>query len=533
MRSSDVGTVSSSQTSQPDGIRSTFHRHSVNPFETDTPWRALEIFLLVPMLPVLMIRLTLLALAFGTASFFVTVAAFLPKPIQRTAVLPLKWCSRLVLYAFGFWWIEEEGLEENGFENVGIICGASHASLLDVFYYAYRWLPSFVAKRDIREMPFIGWFAQVLNSVFVDRHADAKTKAAYKSKIEAIAENPKAPPVLIFPEGTCTNGKSLITFKRGAFEPGVDLLPVCMQYRSEMNPACVGRNSEVLFLLRVMMQWSNKLHVQILPVHKPTEEEKQDSILFAEHIQDLMGDAMGIPKTRHSIADMFFYQQVVDQELPEKIFQFIFADLYEYFLLRDREERKAFRHTLMHLLDRWHQVDRDSDGKISKSEFLNYAKQAGIGENIGEAIFFQFDVLGNDSVDFLELAAACFELLRLAEFVVYENPEGIGPREIRDAYRFYRGSLGGVSRESVETLLKRTAGLDMPSEILDRHFPEEGEFSVIGLKSFSKFYMEEKNYLKLPFAVASVLVNHVLEVPEISELSQEHTPQEPHKNHTN
>jgi hypothetical protein len=48
---------------------------------------------------------------------------------------------------------------------------------------------------------------------------------------------------------------------------------------------------------------------------------------------------------------------------------------------------------------------------------------------------------------------------------------------------------------------------------------------VIGLRSFSKFYLKEKNYLKLPFAVASVLVNHVLEVPEISELPQEHSPQ--------
>jgi lysophosphatidylcholine acyltransferase/lyso-PAF acetyltransferase len=525
LRSSDVGSTDSSFGGQPDGVRSTFHTRDINPFETNTPWQTLEILLFIPMLPVLMVRLALVGLAFGLASCFVTVAAILPKPMQRTAILPLKWCARLVLYAFGFWWIEEEGLEENGDANVGIICGASHASLLDVFYYAYRWLPSFVAKRDIREMPFIGWFAEVLNSVFVDRHADAKTKAEYKSKIESIAENPKAPPVLIFPEGTCTNGKSLITFKRGSFEPGVDLLPVCMQYNSRMNPASVGRNSHLLFLVRVMMQWTNKLHVQVLPVHKPTEEEKDDPILFAEHVQDTMGDAMGIPKTRHSIADMFFYQQVVDQELPEKIFQFIFADLYEYFLLRDRQERKAFRHTLMHLLDRWHQVDRDSDGKISKSEFLHYAQQAGISENIGEAIFLQFDVLGNDSVDFLELAAACFELLRLAEFVVYENPEGIGPREIRDAYRFYRGSLGGVSRESVETLLKRTAGLDIPVDILDTHFPDRGEFSVIGLRSFSKFYLKEKNYLKLPFAVASVLVNHVLEVPEISELPQEHSPQ--------
>ena len=468
--------------------------------------------------------------AFGIASVFVLLAGFLPKRFQRTAILPLKWCSRWVLYAFGFWWIEEEGIEENSTTEVGIICAASHSSLLDVFYYSYRWLPSFVAKRDIQDMPLIGWFAEILNSVFVDRHADARTKAAYKAKIESIAENAKAPPVLIFPEGTCTNGKSLITFKRGGFDPGVKLLPVCMQYDSDMNPASVGRNSDVLFLLRVMMQWTNRLKVQVLPVYAPSDKEKEDPILFAENVQNLMSESMGIPKTKHSLADMFFYQQVVDQELPDKVFQFIFADLYDYFLLRNRQERREFRKILMRLLDKWKWVDQNNDGNISRLEFLNCAKQVGISEAIGDAIFEQFDILGNENVDFLELAVSCFELLRLAEFVVYENPDGIGPREVRDAYRFYRGSLGGVARDSVVSLLKTTSGLDIPETTLDKYFPDKGEFSVIGLQKFSEFYIAEKNSLKLPFAVASVLVNHVLEIPEISELPQEKPALETHKN---
>ena len=521
MSSSDVATTFENHRESSDGARSAFHTRQVNPFETHTPWTLKEVLLTIPMLPVLVIRLGLLGIAFATASCFVLLAGFLPKRFQRTTILPLKVCSRVVLYAFGFWWLEEEGLEENSTTEVGIICAASHSTLLDVFYYSYRWLPSFVAKRDIQDMPLIGWFAEILNSVFVDRHADARTKADYKARIEAIAENAKAPPVLIFPEGTCTNGKSLITFKRGGFEPGVKILPVCMQYESELNPACVGRNSSVLYLLRVMLQWSNKLYVQILPVYTPSKEEKEDPILFAENVQILMGDAMGIPRTRHSLADMFFYQQVVDNEMPEKIFQFIFAELYEYFLLRNREERREFRKLLMRLLDKWHWVDQNNDGHISRAEFLACAKEAGISESIGGVIFEQFDVLGNQSVDFLELAAASFELLRLNQFVVDENPDGIGPREIRDAYRFYRGSLGGVSREGLTTLLKTTAGLEIPQEALKRHFPDDGEFSVIGLKGFTELYRAEKNYLKLPFAVASILVNHVLEIPEISDMPQE------------
>lgn len=509
------------QSRHKDGARSNFHTREVNPFDTDTPWTALEVALFLPMLPVFFLRLILLGCAFGSASVFILFAGLLPTAWQRTAQLPLKICARLVLYSFGFWWLREEGLEEHKNANVGIICAASHATLVDVFYYAYRWLPSFVAKRDIRNMPLIGWFAEVLNSIFVDRHADAKTKAEYKARIDAIAEDAKAPPVLIFPEGTCTNGKALITFKRGAFEPGVKLLPVCMQYRSRVNPAAVGRNSHVLFLARVMMQWSNRMHVQVLPPYTPTEEDKSDPILFAERVQTLMSDAMGLPNTRHSLADMFFYQKVVDEELSEKTFQFVFADLYDYFSLRDRQERRQFRQLLMRLLGRWRTVDRDRDGHISQAEFLAYAARAGISRNIGEVIFEQFDMQGNYTVDFLELAVACFELLRLAEFVVYEDPGGIGNREVRDAYRFYRGSLGGVSRASVENLLIKGCGLEIPAEILDQYFPKDVSFSVIGLEGFREFYLAQKNYLKLPFAVASVLVNHVLEVPDIADWSHE------------
>ena len=34
----------------------------------------------------------------------------------------------------------------------------------------------------------------------------------------------------IFPEGTCTNRSSLITFKGGAFIPGVPVQPVCLEF---------------------------------------------------------------------------------------------------------------------------------------------------------------------------------------------------------------------------------------------------------------------------------------------------------------
>lgn len=41
--------------------------------------------------------------------------------------------------------------------------------------------------------------------------------------------------ILIFPEGTCTNRKGLITFKPGAFIPGVPVQPVCIRYPNRLD----------------------------------------------------------------------------------------------------------------------------------------------------------------------------------------------------------------------------------------------------------------------------------------------------------
>lgn len=43
------------------------------------------------------------------------------------------------------------------------------------------------------------------------------------------------PPVLIFPEGTCTTGRALLRFKTGAFVLGSPVLPVAFQYESTQN----------------------------------------------------------------------------------------------------------------------------------------------------------------------------------------------------------------------------------------------------------------------------------------------------------
>lgn len=59
----------------------------------------------------------------------------------------------------------------------------------------------------------------------------------------AAGKLPHARPLLLFPEGTTTNGRFLLPFKTGAFLAGLPLQPVVIRY-GEVRPLCVlGRRA--------------------------------------------------------------------------------------------------------------------------------------------------------------------------------------------------------------------------------------------------------------------------------------------------
>merc|ERR1712129_244925 len=95
-----------------------------------------------------------------------------------------------------------------------------------------------VAIAGAQRLPFIGKVMEEMDSVFVDR-ADSMSR---KATIEAIQEHcskwkPGCRPLLMFPEGTTTNGEGLLAFKNGAFVAGVPVRPVIIVYTGQWDPA--------------------------------------------------------------------------------------------------------------------------------------------------------------------------------------------------------------------------------------------------------------------------------------------------------
>jgi len=91
--------------------------------------------------------------------------------------------------------------------------------------------------------------------------------------------------LLLFPEGTTSNGEGLIQFKRGGFLAGLPIKPYWLQYETGTASAAwesIGILRQLWYLLAG--SWT-KIEVLELPLYHPTEEEKTNPQLYSENLR--------------------------------------------------------------------------------------------------------------------------------------------------------------------------------------------------------------------------------------------------------
>ena len=95
---------------------------------------------------------------------------------------------------------------------------SNHLSYLDIAVLSAAMPCFFVAKSEIKRWPFFGKAARTGGTLFIDRSslASAEQVAALIS-----ARLDLDVPVLFFPEGTSTDGRSVLRFHARLFEPAV------------------------------------------------------------------------------------------------------------------------------------------------------------------------------------------------------------------------------------------------------------------------------------------------------------------------
>ncbi|XP_009593884.1 lysophospholipid acyltransferase LPEAT1 isoform X1 [Nicotiana tomentosiformis] len=215
--------------------------------------------------------------------------------------------SRVMLFVFGFYWISEtycpidlnaDSNNEHGskdqaeeLERPGAIV-SNHISYLDILYHMSSSFPSFVAKRSVAKLPLVGLISKCLGCVYVQRESKSPdfkgVSGVVNERIREAHQNKSAPIMLLFPEGTTTNGDFLLPFKSGAFLSGAPVQPVILRYPYQRLSPAWDSISGVRHVILLLCQFVNYVEATWLPVYYPSQQEKDDPRLYAENVRRLM-----------------------------------------------------------------------------------------------------------------------------------------------------------------------------------------------------------------------------------------------------
>ena len=152
---------------------------------------------------------------------------------------------------------------------------SNHLGFFEVVLCMALYAPGFIAKKDIENYYFIGQISSGLNCIFVDRKSQKDKKIIFDlllKRQQSFYDRTFLAPLVMFPEGTCSCGRNILRFKKGAF---YSLLPVKPQIVSvnQKNSyhLSVGASNVVLAYLKNLCHFFNTLYVAILPIIKPTD----------------------------------------------------------------------------------------------------------------------------------------------------------------------------------------------------------------------------------------------------------------------
>ncbi len=181
--------------------------------------------------------LTFLAAITDLLIFFPLSLAFDPGTRRIVHQNSIRW-SRTIIALSSIWRLEVTGLEHLRKGKHYIII-ANHQSMLDILAVCAA-LPlnfKFLAKRELFQIPFMGWAMASAGYVPVDRASHKSGREAARRIALVLQKNVS---VLLFPEGTRSPDGKIQTFKMGAFKLArdnkVEILPVVVDGTGQALP---------------------------------------------------------------------------------------------------------------------------------------------------------------------------------------------------------------------------------------------------------------------------------------------------------
>ena len=158
------------------------------------------------------VKLLGIALQFGRGAWIVALRFPAWQKPQRLQAIQRWACQLLAILEIE---VHSNQLPQTGF--VGLVV-SNHLSWLDILVLQSLMPGSFVAKKEVRQWPVVGYLAQACATIFVDRSSPRSARSMVDDTAAAIAQGYA---VVVFPEGTSSNGQALGNFHANIFESAI------------------------------------------------------------------------------------------------------------------------------------------------------------------------------------------------------------------------------------------------------------------------------------------------------------------------
>jgi 1-acyl-sn-glycerol-3-phosphate acyltransferase len=188
---------------------------------------------------------------------------------------------------------------------------SNHISVFEIATFPFAFRGSFIAKKEMENWPLVGWVAKRFGVIFVDRRPSHARDAL--AVVQKTVQTVKYP-MILFPEGTTTNGAYVKPFKSSLFNfienSNVVVQPMAMHYRyrdgspideqtladhfayfdnkkMDMGPHCKRERSAFGQVFHIMMLGGFMVEITLLP---PPPLAGMDRKQIADVLQQIVSE---------------------------------------------------------------------------------------------------------------------------------------------------------------------------------------------------------------------------------------------------
>lgn len=193
---------------------------------------------------------------------------------------------------------------------------ANHTSLIDLFILNKDYNFSCIGQRHGGLAGFLqDLLMAAQNHVWFDREEGNDRRVVQTLLREHVADGTKEP-MLVFPEGTCTNAEYCVMFKKGSFELDGSVYPIAMKYHRRFGDPFWNSQTTSFprHLFDLMTSWAVVCDVYYM--EPQTLQPGETAVQFANRVKRLICEQAGLISVnwdgflkRHQISPKFLHSR--------------------------------------------------------------------------------------------------------------------------------------------------------------------------------------------------------------------------------